>query len=120
MKTICKIAVLFVLMLIIIGLMFCVKNMGKDRGGSYEFGVDIAFIERDAGRKLEESEYVKRILEYSSAYSFNPITFYYTMIAAKEYYNRYPDSISANVWHIFYQDMFHSYIDEFIMNMMPY
>ena len=121
MRTFWKTAVLSVLVGLGFTLAVCLKNVWSSGDGVYDFGEDIAFIERDAGRKLEEDDYVKRIMEYNSSYQYNPITFYYKLITIKEYWNKYPDSPSANAWHI-YSSFIHGTrrFDKSFMKMMTY
>ena len=121
MRTFWKTAGLSVLVFLGFTVVIFLKNAWADGDGGYDFGEDIAFIERDAGRRLEESEYVKRIMEYDSSYHYNPITFYYKLIAIKEYWNKYPDSASANAWHIYGSFIYYPRnFDEYAMKMMPY
>ncbi|MBQ7650102.1 MAG: hypothetical protein IJS15_04040 [Victivallales bacterium] len=122
MKTVGKIIGVSVLVAFGITLIICLTTLGSDVGGDYLFGEDIPPFQMEAGRLPSESEYERKILEYRQSYSkyLSSINFKYMLIAMDEFWMNYPDSASANAWHVRCLYFRNRYLDESLVTIMPY
>ena len=122
MKTIWRITGVSVLVALGITLITCLTTLRTDVGNDYHFGEDIPPFQTEAGRLLSESEYERKILEYreSSSKYLNAINLRYMSIAMDEFWMIYPDSASANAWHVRSLFFRNRYLDESLITIMPY
>ena len=122
MKTLLKISGCLLLAFIVFAMAFYINNRYRDAGDDCHFGEDIPPFQTEAGRLPSESEYERKILEYRQSWFkyLNVINFRYMQIAIDEFWMNYPDSASANAWHVRSLFFRNSCLDESLITIMPY